>query len=146
MPSRSTGVTFTASGRSTRPLMTNSRKGCMDTPASGRGGSVSGGFANKAGHSVGRLRSLADPILHPLVVQGEVVALLQRLIGPDFLDELPVARAAIVRHHNAEHGVVLRPDSFHAYSDWHKSKILSRRALNDILRPAPVRTLVPKEG
>src|SRR2546421_1220218 len=106
MPSRSTGVTFTASGRSTRPLMTNSRKGCMDTPASGRGGSVSGRFANKAGHRVGSLRSLADPILHPLGVHGEVVGPLQRLRWPAFLDGLPLPRAPIVRPPHARHGAV----------------------------------------
>src|SRR5207302_4774972 len=118
-PSRSTGVTFTASGRSTRPLTTNSRKACIAGLASSDGGSGLVGFANKAGHRVGRLRAFADPVLRPFAVQDEVVAFLQRLIGADFFNELAVARAAIVRHHYAEHGVVLRPDSFHPYSDCH---------------------------
>src|SRR6266540_5320363 len=121
MPSRSAGVTFTASGRSTRPLTTNSRKACITGPASGGGRDGSGGFADKAGHGVGRLRAPVEPVLRSFVVEREVVALLQRLIGADFFNELAIARAAIVRHDDAEDGVVLRPDSFHAYSDCHKS-------------------------
>src|SRR5205809_4652773 len=102
-------------------------------PASGGGGgggdrgSVGGRFSNltnEAGHRVAWLRAFADPILRPLVVQGEIVALLQWLISADLLNELPVARAATVRHHDPEHGVVLRPDSFHPYSDCHKSKLI----------------------
>src|SRR5437764_948956 len=85
------------------------------SPASAGGWSGLGGCANKTGHCVGWLRALADPILRPFVVEDEVVAFLQRLVGADFLNELAVARAAIVRHHYAEHGVVLRPDSFHPY-------------------------------
>src|SRR5256885_15193560 len=107
MPSRSTGVTFTASGRSTNPLTTNSRNACIAKTASsggwggcgGRGGCGGlGGLANKTGHGVGWLRALADPILRPFAVKDEVVALLQRLIRADFLNELAVARAAVVRH------------------------------------------------
>src|SRR5438477_9286164 len=146
IPSRSTGVTFTASGRSTRPLTTNSRKACIAKRELSRGRSGPGGFTNKTGHRVGRLRAFADPILHPFVIEHEVVALLQRLIGADFLNELAVARAAIVRHDNAEHGVVLGPDSFHAYSHCHKSRFSGSGAPKDTSRPAPCRTLVPKEG
>src|SRR5207249_11058476 len=90
------------------------------------GGGGGGGFnslANEAGDRVAWLRAFADPILRPLVVQGEIVALLQWLIGADLLNELPVARAATVRHHDPEHGIVLRPDSFHPYFDCHKSKL-----------------------
>src|SRR2546426_1566563 len=146
MPSRSTGVTFTASGRSTNPLTTNSRNACIAKLASADGWSGLGGCANKTGHGVGWLRALANPILRPFVVEDEVVAFLQRLIGADFLNELAVARAAIVRHHYAEHGVVLRSDSFHPYPDCHKSKCSIRAAPKDTLRPAPFQTLVPKEG
>src|SRR5439155_11444364 len=123
MPSRSTAVTITASGRSTKPWTTNSRKACIAKLAlsGGRGGP--GGFANKAGDCVARPRATANPIFRPFVVEDEVVALLQWLIRADLLNELAVARAAIVRHHNAEHGVVLGPDSFHAYSHCHKSKL-----------------------
>src|SRR6266699_1663090 len=107
-------------------------------PALGRGdsnrgrhnGGEGGGFsslANEAGHRVAWLRAFADPILRPLVVQGEIVALLQWLISADLLNELPVARAATVRHYDPEHGVVLRADSFHPYSDWHKSRFKLRR-------------------
>src|SRR5438034_376867 len=106
-------------------------------PASGGGRSGSGGrgrdgggfgsLANEAGHRVAWLRALADPILRPLVVQSEIVALLQWLIGADLLNELPVARTATVRHHDPEHGIVLRPDSFHPYFDCHKSKLKLRR-------------------
>src|SRR5205809_4771947 len=93
---------------------------------SGSGGRGRGGFgslADEAGHRVARLRAFTDPILHPLVVQGEIVALLQWLIGADLLNELPVARAATVRHHDPEDGVVFRSDSFHPYSDWHKINV-----------------------
>ena len=58
----------------------------------------------------------------PLLIQywarssfsDEIVALLQRLIRADFLDELAIARTAAVGHDNAEHRGVLRPDTFHA--------------------------------
>src|SRR5204863_1649065 len=132
IPSCSTAATLTASGRSTRPRTTNSRKACIAEPVSNSGRSwrsgrsargcrgSSGGLANKAGNRVGRLRALVEPILGPFVIQDKIVPLLQGLIGADFFDELAVARAAIVRHHNAEHGGVLRPDSFHAYSHCHK--------------------------
>src|SRR2546422_11465932 len=59
-------------------------------PASGGGGSGGGGggrgfssFPNEAGHRVAWLRAFADPILRPLVVQSEIVALLQWLISAD---------------------------------------------------------------
>src|SRR2546426_8510396 len=104
MPFCSTGMTLTASGRSTKPLTTYSRKACIrPKPALGRGsGDGSGGgcngsgcdrfsnLTNEAGHRVAWLRAFADPILRPLVVQGEIVALLQWLISADLLNELPV--------------------------------------------------------
>src|SRR6266516_7261716 len=108
-------------------------KSALGGDGGGGGGSSGGGgggfssLANEAGHRVAWLRAFADPILRPLVVQGEIVALLQWLISADLLDELPVARAATVRDHDPEHGVVLRPDSFHPYSDCHKSKLKLRR-------------------
>src|SRR5690242_13799890 len=120
-PWRSTGVMFTASGRSTRPLTTYSRKACIKpAPHSGCRRRCFGGLADKTGHRVARLRALADPVLRPFVIEREIITLLPRLIGADFFDELAVARTAIVRHHNAEHGVVGRPDSLHAYSHCHK--------------------------
>src|SRR5438552_5179592 len=96
--------------------------------SSRRGGSGFGRLANEAGDRVAGLRAFTDPILRPLVIQREIVALLQWLIRADLLDELPVARAATVRHHDSEHGVVFRPDSFHSYSDWHKSRFKLRRS------------------
>src|SRR5213592_500185 len=102
----------------------------------GRGRGRPGGLADEAGHGVGRLRALAEPVLHPFDIEYNVIALFQGLIGADFLDELPVTRTAIVRHHNAEHGVVLRTDSFHAYSHCHKSRISSGAAAIDTRRPA----------
>src|SRR6266516_1150531 len=108
-------------------------KSALGGDGGGGGGSSGGGgggfssLANEAGHRVAWLRAFADPILRPLVVQDEIVALLQWLISADLLNELPVARAATVRHHNSEHGVVLRADSFHPYSDWHKSRFKLRR-------------------
>src|ERR1051325_1157741 len=138
-PSRSTAATLTASGRSTKPLTTNSRKPCIARRVLSDGRrrrgdrsrrnspSSLGEFPDEAGHRVRRLRALANPILGPFVVQGEIVPFLQRLVGADFLDELAVARAAIIRHDNSEHGTVLGPDSFHAYSDCHKSKFSNGR-------------------
>src|SRR5437667_1936915 len=123
IPSRSTGVTFTASGRSTKPLTTNSRNACISqSQRSGRSLGGPGDLSDKAGHRIARLRSFAEPILGPVVIQSKIIALLQRLVGAEFLEELAIARAATVRHHNAEHGAVLCPDSFHAYPDCHKVK------------------------
>src|SRR5205809_7344578 len=61
----------------------------------GGGGSVAGPFSNltnETGHRFAWPRAFADPILRPLVVQGEIVALLQWLISADLLNEIPVAR------------------------------------------------------
>src|SRR6266487_3052714 len=98
MPFCSTGMTLTASGRSTKPLTTYSRKACIKAKsaldgAGGCGGrSCSGGggggfssLANEAGHRVAWLRAFADPILRPLVVQDEIVAFLHWLIRADLL-------------------------------------------------------------
>src|SRR5438552_11113888 len=65
-------------------------------PALGGGGSGGGGggrgvsrFAYEAGHRVAWLRAFADPILRPLVVQGDIIALPQWRISADFTNELP---------------------------------------------------------
>src|SRR6266516_3352821 len=146
IPSRSSGVTLTASGRSTSPLTTNSRKPCIAKPESSANRDCPSGFANEAGHGVARLRALAEPILYPLVIEDKVVALFQRLIGADFLNELAVARTAAVRHHDAEHRGVFRPDSFHAYSHCHKSRCSIRATSSDTPRPASFSDWGSKRG
>src|ERR1043166_4921484 len=46
-----------------------------------------------------------------------------------FLEELAVSWAAPIGHHNAEHGLVLGSDPFHANSNCHKSSFRSTVAL-----------------
>ena len=75
---------------------------------------------DEAGDRVARLRTLADPIRGAIQLQGEIFALLERLVGADFLNALAVARAAAVGHHNAEHRGVFRADPFHANFYRHK--------------------------
>lgn len=69
------------------------------------------GFFDKAGNGLGRLGTVLDPMFSALEVDGEVVVLFEGLIGADFLDEFSIAGAAVIRHNNAEHRRVLRPDS-----------------------------------
>ena len=79
---------------------------------------------DEAGDRIARLCALAEPILGALQIELHIVALLLWPVRADFLDELPVARAAAIGHDNTEDRVVLRPDTLHADFDCHK--ILSR--------------------
>src|SRR5208283_3739855 len=124
MPPRSTGVMLTASGRCTSPLTTYSRNACMASKIrklkSGRRGNRLAGLLDEAGDGVARLGALADPVLGTVEFEREIIALLQRLIRADFLDELAVARTATVSHHNAKHRGILGPDALHANFYCHK--------------------------
>src|ERR1017187_8331387 len=121
MPVRSTGVTLTASGCCTSPLTPYSRNSCIaKIQSSRRRRRRLAGLLDEAGHGVARLRALADPVLGAVKLQGEIIALLQRLIRADFLDELAIARTAAVSHHNAKIRGIFGPDTLHANFYCHK--------------------------
>jgi len=68
----------------------------------------------EARHRIARLRALGDPILRAVHLDAEIIALLQRLIGSNLLDELAIARTAAIGHDNAENRQILRADPLHA--------------------------------
>src|SRR5690348_4352661 len=111
----------TSSGCCTSPLTTYSRKACMRS-ASGRHNGSGGfvGLLDKAGHRIARLSAFAQPVFGPLKVHGEIGALLQRLIGPQFLDELPIPGAPAVGYDYAEDRGILGPDPLHTNFNGHK--------------------------
>jgi hypothetical protein len=74
------------------------------------GGRRSGCFAQETGHRITRLRAFRYPVASPLGVHYNIVALFQRVIGADFLDELAISRTAAVGHHDPEDGFVKRSD------------------------------------
>src|SRR5437773_3050556 len=115
MPVFSTGVTVTSSGFCTSPLTTYSRKGCITDLGRGSGGDgVLLCFLEKAGDRVRGLGAFAQPMMGPIEVQREVVALLERLVRAQFLDTFAIPRTAAVGHDNAEDRGVLGPDALHA--------------------------------
>src|SRR5262249_43790168 len=62
-------------------------------------------------HGVGRLRTLAEPVLDHLLVELDQRRIVLRVVAPHDLDELAVARRARIGHHDAIHRVLLRPDA-----------------------------------
>src|SRR5687768_13544068 len=126
-PLRSTGVIETSSGFWTRPLTTYSKKVCMNVAlACGRCCGL-GLFLDKAGDRLRRLGALRKPIIGAIQIQREIVLLLQRQIGPQFLEALAVARAAAVSHHNAERRLVLGPNPLQSY--FYRHKDLSKKEM-----------------
>ena len=79
-----------------------------------RGRGSFAGFFDETGHGIAGLRAFAKPILRAFHFEREILALFQRVIGADFLNELAVARAAAVRHHDAKCRHVFCADPFHA--------------------------------
>jgi hypothetical protein len=71
-------------------------------------------FFQKTGNGVARLRAFADPIIGAFQIDREIVALFERLIRSDFLDEFSITRTAAIGDNNAVHRRVLRADPFHA--------------------------------
>src|SRR5690606_4765339 len=64
---------------------------------------VDPGLVEKPSDPVGRQRAFFHPLLDPLEFQGHPVGVIgfqYRVVGPDFLDETPVARASAVGHHD----------------------------------------------
>src|SRR5207247_4268837 len=57
-------------------------------------------LAQEVRHGLGRLCALAEPCEGPVLVDVDDRGLLERVVLPDDLDELAVARAALVRHHH----------------------------------------------
>src|SRR4051812_8888518 len=101
-PLRSMGVISTSSGFWTRPLTTYSKNACMNVALRCRRCGRFGLFLDEAGDRLRRLRALREPVIGPVEVQRKIILLLQRQIGPQLLQALAIARAAAVRHHNAE--------------------------------------------
>src|SRR5271169_1327483 len=117
MPARSTGVTVTALGFCTSPLTTNSRNSCMarkNLLSRRRNGRGFAQFLDEAGDGVARLRAFADPVLRAVEFDREILALLERIVSADLLDELAIAGTAAIGHDNAECRRVFRADPFHA--------------------------------
>ena len=97
----STLVTRTSSGASTSCLMTNSRKvstGLISGSGSGRNFLTR--LQNHARDSCARLSAMPHPIVDAVKVQTKVFPCLARIIVADSLYKFPVARAALVCHHN----------------------------------------------
>src|SRR5262245_18075695 len=114
-PLRSTGVIDTSSGFWTRPLTTYSKNACMKVALACRRCGRFGLFLDEARHCLGGLRTLREPIVGAIQVQREIVFLLQRQIGAEFLEALAIAGAAAVRDHNAEGGLVLGANPLQSY-------------------------------
>src|SRR5205814_7456808 len=100
-PSRSTSSTRTASGSSTslRASSASSSANVLDLEQSLDG--------------LRGLRALGEPVLDPLLVELDRRRVGLRVVAPDYLDELAVARRARVGGDDAEHRVLLRPDPRH---------------------------------
>src|SRR5262245_18135227 len=101
----------------------------------GRLGGRPGGLPDETGDGVARLGAFAQPILNSLVVEFHILALLQRLIRTEFLDELTITRTATVGHNDPERRAVRIPDPFHAYSHCHKSNLTRFAASTGYTRP-----------
>src|SRR5690242_4751306 len=132
----------TSSGWSTNPLTTYSRKASMagnsSSCRSGSGELVSfpAGFFNETGDRIAWLGPFAEPILSAFEIQSKVVALFERLIRAEFLDEFAIARAAAISNHNAENRGVFGPYPLHANFNCHKSVIcLSDASTQLVCRP-----------
>ncbi len=69
------------------------------------GGSLSAGFlaglADDAVHRLRRLRTIFDPVIHTIELDGKVLTLLLGIVGTDEFNKAAVARAALVSHRNA---------------------------------------------
>src|ERR1041385_2079290 len=76
---------------------------------------------DETGHGIARLRALAHPIPRPLQIQRHIVALLERLVGAEFLDTFAIARTAGVSDDDTKRRFVLRADALHANFYCHKS-------------------------
>ena len=67
-------------------------------------------------HGLGGLRALAEPVLDLLLVELDQRRIVLRVVAPDDLDELAVARRARVGHDDAVDRVLLRPDARQPHS------------------------------
>ena len=72
------------------------------------------GFLDETGNGVAGLRAFAQPILRTVELERKIVALFERIVSADFLNEFAVARAAAVGDDDAECRRVLGADAFHA--------------------------------
>src|SRR5580765_1631231 len=66
---------------------------------------------------LGGLRTLAEPVLHLVLVELDQRRIVLRVVAPDDLDELAVARRARVGDHDAVHRVLLRPDTRQSHAN-----------------------------
>src|SRR5512141_2300344 len=57
------------------------------------------------------LSALAEPVLHPVLVELDQRGVVLRVVPADDLDELAVTRRARIGDHDAIHRVLLRPDA-----------------------------------
>src|SRR5262249_26795205 len=64
----------------------------------------------QAGDGRGGLCALREPVAHPLLVELDRRRIRLRVVAPDDLQELAVARGARVRRDDAVDGILLRPD------------------------------------
>ena len=80
---------------------------------------------DETGHGVARLRAFADPVLGAVEFDREILALLERIVSADLLDELAIAGTAAIGHDNAECWRVFRADPFHA--NFYRHKFFKRK-------------------
>ena len=113
--------------------------------ALGRGRGL-GSFLNEAGYRLAWLRTLAQPISRALQVKGEIIALLQRVIGAQFLDAFAVPRAATISHDNAKNRLVLRANALHPNFYCHKPVSLIVRGWETASSARAAAALFEKEG
>src|ERR671934_3135799 len=96
-PSRSTSSTRTASGSSTRP---RARYSTISTKVL---------RFQQPRDRLARLRAFRQPVAHLLLVELDRRGVGLRVVAPDDLEELAVARRARVGGHDPVDGVLLRP-------------------------------------
>src|SRR5258707_6955977 len=87
VPSRSTGVTVTASGCWTNPLTTYSRKACINPSRRSRGRGGCGCLCrpfDEAGHCFAGQRPFAHPIPGPIQVEGVIAPFLEGMLNAQF--------------------------------------------------------------
>ena len=92
---------------------------------------------HETGDRIAGLGAFAHPILGALEIELHVVAVFQRLVRADFLDELPVPRTAGIGHDNAKVRGVFGSHPLHANSNCHKN-IASKPPVH----PTPQKELV----
>src|SRR5439155_14553326 len=111
-------------------MTTSSASSCSTRTASGSSTSRRASSASSSANLLGleqtrdrlrRLRALGEPVLHLLLVELDRGRIRLRVVPPDDLDELAVARRARVGCDDAVDRILLRPDPRQPQLDCHLS-------------------------